>query len=77
MTPERSLVSQHTEAGFPEFLSIWVRIARNAARFLDGVVPLSTMAAVAFREQLSRGTVDKNKKRELRAPYWEGRASKI
>jgi long-chain acyl-CoA synthetase len=35
------------------------------------------LAAVEFREGLPRSTIGKIMKRELRAPYWEGRASKI
>ncbi len=35
------------------------------------------IVAVEFREQLPRSTIGKIMKRELRAPYWEGRASKI
>ncbi len=35
------------------------------------------LAAVEFRKQLPRSTIGKIMKRELRAPYWEGRGSKI
>ncbi|MDI1287527.1 MAG: AMP-binding protein [Reyranella sp.] len=35
------------------------------------------LVAVEFRDQLPRSTIGKIMKRELRAPYWEGRASKI
>jgi acyl-CoA synthetase (AMP-forming)/AMP-acid ligase II len=35
------------------------------------------LVAVEFREQLPRSTIGKIMKRELRAPYWEGRGSKI
>ena len=35
------------------------------------------LVALEFRDQLPRSTIGKIMKRELRAPYWEGRASKI
>jgi long-chain acyl-CoA synthetase len=35
------------------------------------------IVAVEFRDQLPRSTIGKIMKRELRSPYWEGRASKI
>ena len=35
------------------------------------------LVGVEFRDSLPRSTIGKIMKRELRAPYWEGRASKI
>ncbi len=35
------------------------------------------LVAVEFRDSLPRSTIGKIMKRELRAPYWEGRAAKI
>jgi acyl-CoA synthetase (AMP-forming)/AMP-acid ligase II len=35
------------------------------------------LVAVEFRESLPRSTIGKIMKRELRAPYWQGRAAKI
>ncbi|MSP77314.1 MAG: 4-coumarate--CoA ligase [Rhodospirillaceae bacterium] len=35
------------------------------------------LTAVEFRDSLPRSTIGKIMKRELRAPYWEGRAAKI
>jgi acyl-CoA synthetase (AMP-forming)/AMP-acid ligase II len=35
------------------------------------------LVAVEFRQSLPRSTIGKIMKRELRAPYWEGRGSKI
>jgi long-chain acyl-CoA synthetase len=35
------------------------------------------LAAVEFRDSLPRSTIGKIMKRELRAPYWQGRAAKI
>jgi len=35
------------------------------------------LVAVEFRDSLPRSTIGKIMKRELRAPYWEGRTAKI
>ena len=35
------------------------------------------LAAVEFRDSLPRSTIGKIMKRELREPYWAGRAAKI
>ena len=43
----------------------------------DQLSKTQRLVAVEFRDQLPRSTIGKIMKRELRAPYWEGRASKI
>ena len=35
------------------------------------------LAGIEFRNALPRSTIGKIMKRELRAPYWEGRGSRI
>jgi acyl-CoA synthetase (AMP-forming)/AMP-acid ligase II len=35
------------------------------------------LVAVEFRDSLPRSTIGKIMKRELRAPYWEGRTARI
>jgi acyl-CoA synthetase (AMP-forming)/AMP-acid ligase II len=55
--------------------------AADAAAILDWanrqLGKTQRLAGVEFRESLPRSTIGKIMKRELRAPYWEGRGSKI
>jgi len=43
----------------------------------DQLSKTQRLVAVEFRDSLPRSTIGKIMKRELRAPYWEGRAAKI
>jgi acyl-CoA synthetase (AMP-forming)/AMP-acid ligase II len=43
----------------------------------DQLSKTQRLVAVEFRDSLPRSTIGKIMKRELRAPYWEGRTARI